>query len=102
MRLAPEETILTGSWIFEDGRMAEDSVSVRIRKLVAEHLCLVARSADGWEKLYRDPTDGRYWELTYPHGAMQGGGPQALLVLSEDAAFKKYGLAAESETAPSA
>lgn len=80
--------------------MTEDSVAARIRKLTAEHLHYIARSADGWDSLYHDPTDGRLWELTYPHSGRHGGGPQALRVLGAEAALEKYGAASESRAAP--
>lgn len=76
--------------------MAEDSVAGRIRTLTAEHLQYVAQTTDGWERLYRDPIDGRHWELTYQQGEMQGGGPQVLMVLSAKAACEKYGTVTES------
>jgi hypothetical protein len=43
-----------------------------------------------WEILFRDPADGRYWELTYPQGGMQGGGPKRLKVLDVGSACAKY------------
>ena len=42
--------------------------------------------------LYRDPGDGRYWELAYPNGEMHGGGPPSLIMLTEQEAKTKYGL----------
>ena len=52
----------------------------------------VGKESGGWEKLYRDPADGRYWLLTYPHGEMQGGGPPLLsnLSLTEPEVKEKY------------
>jgi hypothetical protein len=42
--------------------------------------------------LYVDPTDGRYWELTYPQGDMQGGGPPQIRVVSEEDAQARYSI----------
>jgi hypothetical protein len=44
----------------------------------------------GWETLFLDPTDGRYWERTYPQGEQHGGGPAALLLIRVADARKKY------------
>lgn len=52
----------------------------RINWLTNEILVLVGiEKIGGWEKLYRDPGDGRYWLLTYPFGELQGGGPPSLI-----------------------
>lgn len=86
----PEETRIVGGWILEHGRMLDDAASLRIHELVATHLVKLGHDWSGWGTLYRDPTDGRLWELTYPQGDMQGGGPRTLQVLSEAAARSKY------------
>src|SRR3569832_1100949 len=52
----------------------------RIKWLTSKVLVLVGiERVGGWEKLYRDPDDGRYRLLTYPFGELQGGGPPALI-----------------------
>lgn len=52
----------------------------RINWLTDQVLSLVGiEKVGGWEKLYRDPGDGRYWLLTYPFGELQGGGPPSLI-----------------------
>jgi hypothetical protein len=52
----------------------------RIEWLRTEVLELVGiEKVGGWEKLYRDPEDGRYWFLTYPFSELQGGGPPSLI-----------------------
>lgn len=43
------------------------------------------------EVLFRDPKDGRYGELTDPHGEWQGGGPPCLTVISRGDAVWNYG-----------
>jgi hypothetical protein len=47
-------------------------------------------ASGGWDVLYRDPRDGRFWELTYPHGDVQGGGPPRLHLLSVEELRGKY------------
>jgi hypothetical protein len=62
----------------------------RIGWLTSEVLVLVARSEDGWDALYRDPADGRYWEHTYPQSELHGGGPPRLAAVSIEYATSKY------------
>lgn len=92
LSLGPDETELIGSWILKNGAMAEDEISLRIRSLIESELQHIATSKDGWEVLYKDGSDGRYWELTYPHGEMQGGGPIALILASRSMLEEKYGV----------
>lgn len=92
--LAPNETELIGNWVFENGNMRGDSVEDRIVWLTSEKLVQVAIHPEygAWEILYRDPTDDRFWELTYPQGEMQGGGPKRLHALALEEATAKYRL----------
>ncbi len=86
------EVEIAGSWAMKDGKMVEDDACQRIRALVATELQQVAISKDGWEKLYQDTKDGRYWEWFYPQSELHGGGPPALRVISAEDAKKKYHL----------
>ena len=52
----------------------------------------------GWEVLYPEPRDGRFWELIYPHSQMQGGGPPRLHLLSSKEARAKYCLVPPNES----
>jgi hypothetical protein len=94
-KLQPNEQILTGRWLLEDGRARGDAVCERIEWLIAHHLQKIVDSpqSSAWETLYSDPDDGRYWERTYPHGEMHGGGPPQLKRLTIQEASKKYGAA---------
>jgi Immunity protein 27 len=89
MNLKPDETDLQCEWNFVDGKMIGNDVCDRIDFLVKHHLKKVA--GGGWETLYVDPNDGRYWEKTYPQSEMHGGGPARLSVLSKEEAEAKYG-----------
>ena len=60
-------------------------------KLVASHLVEIARDSTGWDTLYVDPDDGRFWEHIYPQSEMHGGGPPMLKHVSEEEARAKYG-----------
>jgi len=57
----------------------------------------IGRDAGGWDILYRDPQDGRYWELIYPRSHMHGGGPPELRCLTPEETEKKYGKTAMKE-----
>ena len=66
----------------------------RVRELNGlwrKKLIEITTDTSGWDVLYRDPADGRYWELTYPQSHMHGGGPPRLTHLSFEQAKTKYG-----------
>jgi immunity protein 27 of polymorphic toxin system len=89
MRLKPEETDLLGKWAVVKGEVVRDATSDRIETLTEQHLEKIA--GGGWETLFRDPGDGRYWERTYPESSWHGGGPPRLTYLSNEQARAKYG-----------
>jgi Immunity protein 27 len=89
-RLGSDETELRGTWISVDGEMFGDPVELRIEHLVGHVLVKIGTADGGWSTLYRDPADGRYWELTYPLSHMHGGGPKSLALMSAEAAAQKY------------
>jgi Immunity protein 27 len=89
--LASGECDLRGDWLVrKDGSVVADTTEQRIEWLTKQKLHRIAKHSSGWETLYRDPTDGRLWELTYPQSEMHGGGPRRLHVLSRDEATAKY------------
>jgi hypothetical protein len=90
MRIRPEETELIGQWESIGGTIRADASATRIKDLTDAHLTKVAVAESGWETLYKDPTDLRFWELTYPHSEMHGGGPPMLRCLSAEEAPVKY------------
>ena len=92
MSLRPDETDLIGNWIPGGTSVVGDAVETRIKELIGRYLEKIAVSPEfgAWETLYRDPNDRRYWELTYPHGQMHGGGPKRLTTLSAQEASAKY------------
>jgi hypothetical protein len=90
MKLKPSEVKLTGQLRMEDGHLVNDPLSDRIRELARDYLQLIGRDESGWDTLYRDPLDGRLWELIYPESGLQGGGPPELRHLTDDEARAKY------------
>jgi Immunity protein 27 len=92
MSLKPHETDLVGGWVFDGKRASADAIESRIRGLIQNNLQRLAASPEsgGWDTLYRDPSDGRFWELIYPQSQMHGGGPMRLTCISTAEAIKKY------------
>ena len=91
--LGPDETELHGGSVSIDKRLVGDPVSVRISHLISSELIEVATADGGWSTLCLDPVDGRYWELTYLHSDMHGGGPRSLIQLDCESAKLKYDVA---------
>jgi hypothetical protein len=67
-----------------------DAVDRRIFWLVTQRLVALGNASGGWDSLFRDPHDGRLWELTFPHGSVHGGGPRQLAAITPEAAAAKY------------
>lgn len=92
--LHASETELIGAWKSTPQGVVKDEVAVRIDVLTKELLNRVADSPDGWATLFRDPQDGRYWELTYPESWQHGGGPPRLTAIDPVEARSRYGFGA--------
>lgn len=90
MRTEPDEILIKGTWSVVEGVARADKVCQRIEHLIAD---VFTKVADGnWEVLYRDPADGRFWELTWPQSHLHGGGPPQLQQLDAELAHSKYSL----------
>lgn len=83
--------MIKGDWELVDGRMTSNATVMRIESLIKGELKKIAVTNGGWETLYQDPQDGRYWELFFPHSEMHGGGPPSLRVIDDQTAGPKYG-----------
>ena len=94
MKITPTKTELTGKWVSRDVRVVADETCQRINELITSHLKELGRDPSGWDALYRDPDDGRLWELTYPQSELQGGCPPQLRYLTLEEAKKRYGAVA--------
>jgi hypothetical protein len=91
MRLNANESKLVGKWELREGRVVSDAAAKRIEWLIEHQLVKLRSDWSGWETLYRDPSDGRLWELTYPESDSHGGGPPELTCMSLEQAREKYG-----------
>lgn len=87
--IKPEVTELQGYWIDIGSSVTPDANWERIKCLTSECLELLATSGDGLESLYRDPADGRLWELI-PVDPNLPAGPPLLRVISPSQAQQKY------------
>ena len=83
-----EETELQGYWLDTGSALAPDSNWDRILRLTGGYLELLATSGDG-RQLYRDPGDGRLWELV-PVDPHLPAGPPLLRVIEPSLAEKLY------------
>lgn len=90
--LKKDEQILVGRWLDRQGRVEKDEVATRIDFLTSNRLERIAASGDGWDVLFVDRNDGRFWELSHPDGASHGGGAPMLKAIDAAAVKKKYGL----------
>jgi len=90
MKIKHDEIEQIGKWIQVESSLQADEVCLRIEKLISYYLIEIAIDSSGWEKLFQDPDDKRYWELTYPESEMHGGGAPLLRNLSEIEAKNKY------------
>jgi hypothetical protein len=90
MKIKPTETLLMGKWIALQGHLMADETCKRIIDLTTTHLILLGRYPSGWDALYRDPNDGRLWELTYPRSEMEEDGSPQLQHVTDESADEKY------------
>lgn len=90
--LNQSETVLNGHWIFKNGVIVADDTSKRIAYLTQNVLKQIATSDDGWDKLFLDEIDSRYWELFYMDSELHGAGAPTLQCISKFDVVKKYRL----------
>lgn len=88
--LRSSETRLVGQWLQRGGQVVADEVAERIDWLLKSQLLRIGQSADGWTVLYQDPTDQRFWELTYPESGSHGGGPPVLQAIDRPEVQARY------------
>lgn len=91
MKIKPTETVIDSDWWIKANNLTEEEgreVSRRILFLTEKYLKQIFD--DGWEKLYQDSDDLRYWELTYPRSEWHGGGPPLLRYLTDEEAIARY------------
>ncbi|CAF3478399.1 unnamed protein product, partial [Rotaria socialis] len=70
--------------------MKADDNTLRIEFLIKNSLLKITSDETGWDVLYQDKNDRRYWELIYYKSEMHGGGPPLLQLIAEEDVQKKY------------
>lgn len=90
MDIKDNEFELIGNWIFEENKLVEDETTKRINYLINNSLIKIATDKSGWDVLYQDKNDCRYWELIYTTSELQGGGAPSLVNVSTEFAKNKY------------
>ncbi|MBT3311608.1 MAG: hypothetical protein HN737_04700 [Desulfobacterales bacterium] len=59
MLIKADETELKGKWVEKNGQAIEDETCKRINYIIKEVLTYLSTDSIGWEKLFKDPIDGR-------------------------------------------
>ena len=62
LELKRHEREIIGHHFLYKGKMVADDQAVRVLRLTNEYLEYITDDETGWNTLYRDPNDGRYWE----------------------------------------
>ncbi len=92
MKIKPNETIIESDPIILGSDEDVSKASERIDDLIYNYLIEKARANGGWDILFQDPADQRYWELTAPKGEYHGCGPLRLSYIPNQDATLKYNL----------
>ncbi|WP_294736641.1 Imm27 family immunity protein [uncultured Flavobacterium sp.] len=92
MEIQSNETELIGGVIYTEVEMIYNETVTRINKLVKNYLVKIGTDKTGWEILYQDPKDKRYWGMVFPQGDLQGGGVPSLVNISEEIAMLKFNI----------
>jgi hypothetical protein len=92
MKPDENEVKIKGGWKSIGKQVLPDENCVRIDWLKSKYFHKIAVDPSGWDTLFRDPEDGRYWELTYPESELHGGGASQLTVISFQVAKVKYNI----------
>lgn len=69
----------------------------RIADLTGHHLIYITCDYSGWNELYKDPSDGRYWEHIYLKSEYDEGKTLVLRTISYNNAQQKYEINEEQD-----
>ena len=92
-KIKSNETIIDSDWTKLPNHLTREKafeVQKRIYWLKTNYLKKLVDK--GWEVLYIDTDDNRFWELTYPNGEIHGGGAPLLKNINKDIVLSKYGI----------
>ena len=88
--IQPDEELIEGKWVPDANTHVADETCQRIEWLVSKVLKFIGTDESGWDTLYQDVSDGRYWLLCYPASELHGGGPPSLRALSQTGNLELY------------
>jgi hypothetical protein len=88
--IGSDERQLKGGYDYASGHPEKDGVWERIDDLTTTYLRKLGSDPSGWDTLFQDPQDGRYWELVFPDSEYHGGGPPLLRSITTSEAVEKY------------
>lgn len=88
--LSISEIIIVGSWLNNGIEVLADENCDRVNWLTSEVLQKIGVDETGWETLYLDPKDKRFWVLSYPQSEFHGGGPPTLKLVSSNEEKLKF------------
>lgn len=91
-KIEKEENFLQGTILFKNGKIELDDTGKRIEYLITYYLKKIKSDESGWLTLYQDPSDCRYWELSYPESELQGGGAPKLQEIDKNDVIQKYAI----------
>jgi len=91
-KISDNETLIECEWQVVEDQVKPGSACERIEWLISDILKLVKVDKRGWEKLFLDPGDGRYWLLFYPQSELTGGGPASLMEITFSEAELRFKL----------
>lgn len=81
-KISENETLIECEWRVVEDQVKPGIACARIEWLISDILKLVKVDKRGWEKLFQDPDDGRYWLLFFPQSELIGGGPASLMEIT--------------------
>ena len=87
----PDEVRLTSRRYPMDGCMALDDTGKRMERLMQHYLVRLGAGPKDRGVLFRDPKDGRFWELLSPAAEPHGFTLPELVCLAPVQAREKYG-----------
>jgi Immunity protein 27 len=74
---------LNDVWSIENGRVVPRGDAAAISEMLEQKLEKVRVGESGWISVYRHRETGQLWELSYPQGELQGGGPRRWRLLTQ-------------------
>lgn len=88
--IKPEETEFIGRILMVNEQAINDDIAQKVNYLTKNYLVKIKTNESGWDTLYQDVNDSRFWEKLFLQSELNGGGPPSLINISEEEARLKY------------